>query len=128
MAVKKAPTRGELISLVWANAFASVILVLIIVFSGQYKHFSFWLAAAFLLGLAYLVVRIPDRLKLLRYPLILAGLLLPHGLKLVLQTVSDNPPDIFTASIIFLMAIFWLPLIRALPGRTGIRAILDSNQ
>ena len=111
MAVTKAPTRGDLTSQVWANVFASTVLILIIVFSGQYQHPSFWLAAVFLLGLAYLVVRIPDRLKLLRYPLILTGLLLPYGLKLVLQTVSESSPDIFTASVIFLMALFWLPFI-----------------
>ena len=112
MADSKVRTRGELISLIWAGVFASTVLILIIVFSGQYMHFSFWLAAVFLLGLAYLVVRIPGRLKLLRYPLILAGLLLPNELKLVLQTVSESPPDIFTASAIFLMALFWLPFIR----------------
>ncbi len=112
MAVRKATTRGDLISLVWASVFASTVLILIIVFSGQYMHFSFWLAAVFLLGLAYLVVRIPGRLKLLRYPLILAGLQLPNWLKLVSQTVSESSPDIFTASVIFLMALFWLPFIR----------------
>lgn len=112
MAAKKVPTRGDLISQVWANVLASVILILIVVFSGQYTHPSFWLAAACLLGLAYLVVRIPDRLKLLRYPLILTGLLLPHGLKLVLQTVSESPSDISTAFVIFLMALLWLPFIR----------------
>ena len=112
MVVKKAPTRGELISFIWANLLASVVLILIVVFSVQYQHPSFWLAAVFLLGLAYLVLRIPDRLKILRYPLILAGLLLPNGLKLVMQTVSESSPDILAASIIILMALFWLPFIR----------------
>ena len=109
MAVKKAPTRGALISLVWANVFASTVFILIIVFSGQYMHFSFWLASAFVIGLAYLIALLPHRLRFWRYPLIIAGFSMPG---IISQAFRIGVEDFYVAALVFLLAIFWLPFIR----------------
>ena len=90
-----------------ASLFASVILIAIPIVAGHYRHFEFWIAAALVSGLAYLASMIPDRLRFWRLPLLIAGYFLPAGVEQFL-----NSPEIGTAAIAFILAFYWLPVIR----------------
>ncbi|AKG52909.1 hypothetical protein DGWBC_0222 [Dehalogenimonas sp. WBC-2] len=108
-ASKKVPTKGDLESLVIVNVLASLGFGVIIFFSGEYKVAAFWVAAALVVGVAYMVSLVPDRLKLWRYALIVVGFFAPGAIGPLLQ--SDQ--DYSAAGLVFLMALFWLPLIRS---------------
>jgi hypothetical protein len=103
--------RSDLITLVWANALVSLVLVAIIVLSGQYRNISFWLSTAAVIGLAYFITRIPDRSRFWRYPAVAVGLFLPRAIDWLLQAPPETTPDISAATIIFVMALFWLPVV-----------------
>ncbi|WP_133240218.1 hypothetical protein [Dehalogenimonas alkenigignens] len=69
-----------------ASLFASAILGAIVVFTGQWKEFVFWLAVPLLVGLAYLVSLIPDCLRWWRLPLLLLGYFSPGIFKSLFGT------------------------------------------
>lgn len=100
------PDQSEIL----ANIFGSVILIGIIIFTGQYRHPEFWLAVATFVGIVYLISIMPDRLKVVRWALILGGFLTVGAF----ETYFETWPDVSAAAIIYLLALFWLPLIRAL--------------
>ncbi|KTB47737.1 hypothetical protein DEALK_05820 [Dehalogenimonas alkenigignens] len=91
-----------------ASLFASAILGAIVVFTGQWKEFVFWLAVPLLVGLAYLVSLIPDRLRWWRLPLPLLGYFSPGIFKSLFGT-SDY---LWSVAIVFLLAFYWMPVIR----------------
>jgi len=99
-------------ALVWANGLFSFVLIAVVIISGQYRNLSFWLATAAVIILAYFIIKLPDHLKPLRYPLIFGGLLFPGLLNLAMRSPAETTPDISAASTVFLMALFWLPVIR----------------
>ncbi|MEL7563089.1 hypothetical protein [Dehalogenimonas sp. 4OHTPN] len=91
-----------------ASLFASAILGAIVVFTSQWKEFVFWLAVPLLVGLAYLVALIPDRLRWWRLPLLLLGYFSPGIFKSLFGT-SDY---LWSVAIVFLLAFYWMPIIR----------------
>ena len=109
MADSKVRTRGELISLIWANILASIVFILIIGLTGQFNNLFFWLTSAIVIGLAYLIALLPHRLRFWRYPLIIAGFSMPG---IISQIFQIGVEDIYVAALVFLVAIFWLPFIR----------------
>jgi hypothetical protein len=91
-----------------ASAFASVILSVIVFFSGHWKDFEFWVAAALLVGLAYLVSLIPDHLRWWRLPFLFLGYFSPGIGKWLFNT--DNA--LFSIAILFLLTFYWMPVVR----------------
>ncbi|MEN8613959.1 hypothetical protein ABFB09_01560 [Dehalogenimonas sp. THU2] len=110
---EKSPTKGELESLLIVNILASFGFIAIIALSGDYKATAFWIAAVLVTGIAYAISYVPDRLKLLRYTLIAAGFFAPGAIGPILQTEQSYS----AAGLVFLMALFWLPLIKGLRHR-----------
>jgi hypothetical protein len=88
-----------------------LVLIAVIILSGQYQNFSFWLSTAAVIGLAYFITRIPDRLRFWRYPAVAIGLALPRVIDWLLHPPPETTPDISAATVIFVMALFWLPVI-----------------
>ncbi len=71
--IKKGLDQSEIL----ASMFASVLLITIIVISGHWEHYAFWLAAVLLVGLAYLASLIPDEQRVWRLPLLFIGYFSP---------------------------------------------------
>lgn len=107
MADKRVPAKGDLESLLIVNILASIIFIGIIIAIGQYRHFEFWLVATVYIAFAYIIARIPGRLGIWRWLLIITGYL---G-AMLLEPYIPIEPDISSVNIIFLLAIFWLPLV-----------------
>jgi hypothetical protein len=103
--------RSDVITLAWTSALVGLVLIGVIIVSGQYRNTSFWLSTATVTGLAYFITRIPDRMRFLRYPAVAVGLFLPRGLDWLLKSPPETTPDISAATIIFVMALFWLPVV-----------------
>lgn len=93
---------------VLASLFASVILAAIVIFSGHWKHFEFWVASALLLGLAYLVSLVPDRLRWWRLPLLFLGYFSPG----IIKWLFSGEVTFWSIAIIFLLTFYWMPWIR----------------
>ena len=110
------PARGELTSLIWANVLASIGFALIIVISGQYGNPLFWLASLLAIGMAYLIALVSR--KFWRYALIVIGFCIPG---IVGQFFESDMGDISAASLVFLLAVFWLPFIRGMHSLRPIR-------
>lgn len=111
--IEKSPTKGELESLLIVNILASLGFIAIIALSGHYRSAAFWVAAVLVTGIVYAISYIPDRLKLLRYALVAAGFFAPGAVGPILQTEQGYS----AAGLVFLMALFWLPLIKGLRHR-----------
>lgn len=101
------PTKGDLQSLLIINILASLVFVAIIILTGHYRHIEFWLVAAVYIAFAYLIARIPNKWRDWRWLMIAAG----YFGALLLEPYIPIEPDISSVNIIFLLAIFWLPLI-----------------
>ena len=104
---RKNPTKGEFQSLLMVSILASVVFIGIIIASGQYRHPAFWLATIFIIGLTYLISLVPNRLGFWRWILIIIG----YFAAVVFAPTLSPEQDISTVGIVFLLAVFWLPLI-----------------
>ncbi len=93
---------------VLASLFASVILVAIVIFSGDWKNFELWFAGVLLLSLAYLVSLIPDRLRWWRLPLTALGYFSPG----IFKWLFNNNDALWSIAILFLLAFYWMPWVR----------------
>jgi len=91
-----------------ASLFASVILIVILFFSNHWKNFEFWFAGALLLGLAYLVSLIPDRLRWWRLPLAFLGYFSPG----IVKWLFNAEDALWSIAILFLLAFYWMPWVR----------------
>ncbi|ADJ26652.1 hypothetical protein Dehly_1363 [Dehalogenimonas lykanthroporepellens BL-DC-9] len=101
------PTKGGLESLLIVNILASLVFIAIIAVSGQYLLFAFWVATAVIIALAWVTALIPHRLRVWRW--VILGIAWLSAM--LLEPVLPIEQDISTINIVFLLAIFWLPLI-----------------
>lgn len=104
---QRKPTKGDLESLLIINIIASLVFIAVIAVIGQYRHPAFWVSTAVIIALAWVIALIPHRLRVWRW-VILGTAWLSAMLS---QPVLPIEQDISTVNIVFLLAVFWLPLI-----------------
>lgn len=110
MTDKKEIRKYALISLVIAGVLASVLFIVIFFISQNYQSPSFWIGAVGELGLGYLTLILPGRIKIFRYPLIVLAMILPGALDQALNVSRELEPN--SAFMVYLLIVFWVPLFK----------------
>lgn len=106
---KIAGSAGAGLSLV-LNLLLSAAFIFLSIITQNYLSAAFWVSAAIEAGLVYLILILPERLKLLRFLIVAVAILLPGVMNAGFQTPQEFRPNVAVG--VFLLLLVWLQFFR----------------